>query len=130
MKRKDRHIPNRPKKDRLGGSKNISDKQENRLAEKSGGRRQPASGALPFAKGDVITGELLIEAKATSKKSLSVKKSWLEKITMEAERVQRVPCLAIHFDDANNFTEEDWACVPFSWLMFVLDRLEDISEEI
>lgn len=59
--------------------------QERRIAQDTGGRVQPASGALSGAKSDVrLTGQLRIEAKTTSKNSFILKLEDLKKIMLEA----------------------------------------------
>ena len=59
--------------------------QERRTARDVGGRVQPASGATPFAKGDVRKmGDIRIECKTTSGQSYVLKKSDLVKIRREA----------------------------------------------
>ena len=52
-----------------------SDKQEKRIAlQLKGGRRQIASGALPWWKNDVQSDNFLVEAKYTDAKSYSLKR--------------------------------------------------------
>jgi len=75
---------------------------EQRVAEKVGGVRQPASGAFWSRKGDikqdrssVPVKDLLIEHKMTEKKSISLKGDWLEKIFNEALLDGRQPVVAI-----------------------------------
>ena len=66
-------------------SQRRSQLQEKRLAEEIGGRVQPASGAMDFAKGDVrIAGVVRIECKTTSKASYILKVAELKKIQNEA----------------------------------------------
>jgi len=128
MLKKNDYTPQRPVPKGRPQSK-MSDKQEKRIAHRSGGKCQPASGALPFAKGDVLTPQLLIEAKSTAKESLSIKKKWLEKISLEAQKVQREPALTIHFESTDNYTEQDWICVPFNYLKFLLDFADFVNED-
>lgn len=64
--------------------KKKSQKQEEDIAQKVGGNRVVASGALWGAKGDVRTDTLLIEAKTTSKEYYSVTAKVWEKIEREA----------------------------------------------
>ena len=54
------HEPHKPSSGQLGDS-NISDKQEKRVARRTGGRRQPGSGSQEHSKGDVKTDPILIE---------------------------------------------------------------------
>lgn len=77
----------------------MSDAQEKRLeAKHAGGQRSAASGAFWSRKGDVRTDMFLIEAKATAKKSMSIKKEWLEKIRREAIMESRMPLLVVEID--------------------------------
>jgi hypothetical protein len=61
-----------------------SQQHEKSLAAKTGGRRTPGSGSQWFAKGDVRTDHLLIEAKYTGKRQITIKAEVLEKISEEA----------------------------------------------
>jgi hypothetical protein len=74
---------------------------EKRAAKRLGARQTPASGAMEGAKGDLRKDGFLIESKATTAASLSVKLAWLAKIAKEAEDAGRVPALAIQFVDAH-----------------------------
>jgi Holliday junction resolvase len=69
-------------------------------------RRQMASGALWFAKSDVVSTLFQIEAKTRAKaksKSITVQKEWLEKIAQEAFENKRIPALAISFGDSRDY---------------------------
>lgn len=61
-----------------------SSKQEKRIAKAIGGRQVVGSGSTPFLKGDVIAGDLFIEAKTkmNPSQSITVKKSWIDKAKM------------------------------------------------
>lgn len=83
-----------------------SKKQENKVAEKLGGKRVPNSGATLFEKGDVKAEELLVECKTLVKpqKSHSIRKEWLEKVREEAfSRGKRFSALCMDFGDGDNF---------------------------
>lgn len=60
--------------------------QEKGVSKKIGGTRVCNSGATPFYKGDVVTDQFLIDCKTctSEKKSVSIKKDWLDKIRKEA----------------------------------------------
>jgi len=63
----------------------LSQQQEKRVEKETGARRQKASGATLFAKGDNrLLGELRVEAKVTTAKSFTLKVSDIEKIRSEA----------------------------------------------
>jgi Holliday junction resolvase len=109
-----------------------SQRQENKLAGRLGGKRQKGSGALPHHKGDVKTQELLIECKRTDKKSMAIKKEWLEKISKEALASHRVPALAIEFGDVEPLVENNWVAVPakfFEELMEVYREQDDGTDK-
>lgn len=98
-----------------GDEHGSSDKQERRLAEKVGGSVTPASGATKFAKGDVTTEDWLFEAKMTGHESLSIKGSWLVKISKEAALTSKQPALAIEIGGVQDpMCERDWVCIPLS----------------
>lgn len=101
-----------------------SRRQEDRVAKGLGGRRQPASGALPIPslKGDIQEDSFLIEAKRTNAKSLSVKAEWLMKIEAEAEAVGKLPALSIEIGGMLPITERDWCMVPMSVFKALLDK--------
>lgn len=67
-------------------NKKYSKAQEKKVAKTLKGKVQANSGATPFYKGDVVTSNFLIECKTatTEKKSMSIKKEWIEKIKEEA----------------------------------------------
>lgn len=65
------------------------------MALTANGRRTPASGALWFQKGDVVTDSFLIEAKRTDKNSMSIRLDVWEKIRREALLSGRIPLLAV-----------------------------------
>jgi hypothetical protein len=67
-------------------TRRYSSKQEKYVAKKFNGKVQPNSGATPFLKGDVVIGsDWLVECKThtTSKKSITIKKDWLDKLEEE-----------------------------------------------
>jgi len=60
--------------------------QEEKIAQEMDGRRQPASGALPTAKGDVARTKhgFLVEAKTTSKEGFRITRQLINKVRKEA----------------------------------------------
>ncbi len=97
--------------------------QENRVAKSVNGRRQPGSGSSIYAKGDVIQDSsgafdlkrFLIECKQTKHASLSIKGSWLSKITREAMAVGKEPALAFEIKGNDDpVVEQDWIALPMS----------------
>ena len=85
-----------------------SRKQEKRLAEETGGKRQPGSGNKWFAKGDIespqtkelIAGGFLIEGKTTAKKQIIVRRSMLEEHFTKALDNNRIGIFQICLDDS------------------------------
>ena len=114
-----------------------SKKDEERIAEELGGERLARSGAHQWSKhdfktarGDVITPRLLIEHKETARKSMSLKREWLEKVTEGALDVSRDPAVVITFMDGRK--REDWMLVrleDFKRYMRALEVVDDNSGE-
>lgn len=67
-------------------TRRFSKKQETKVAKAVGGKRQSNSGATPFRKGDVVTDNMLIECKTSTRDvgSVAIKKEWLDKASEEA----------------------------------------------
>ena len=83
-----------------------SSQQEKRIAKAMGGKQVIGSGSTPFLKGDVIAGNLFIEAKTKMEpsKSISVKKEWLEKAKEQALSTRkRDYAVAISFGDNKDY---------------------------
>lgn len=88
-------------------------RQELELAEATGGRRQPNSGALNGSKGDVRKrGQFRGESKHTKKKSFTITRQVLSKIRSECSYGE-MPILDLNFVDANGRTEDRWVMIPF-----------------
>lgn len=113
-------------------------KQEKKVAELIGGKRQPASGAFGLFKGDVCRDDekfpLLVECKrTTNNRSFRLELSHLTKITNEALNTGKHPALAVQFDRlavelagrARNESpaSEDWIVVPLSTFKAMLEAL-------
>jgi hypothetical protein len=65
-----------------------------------------ASGALWFAKSDVVSKLFRIEAKTRAKagqKSITVQKEWLDKIKEETFGTDKMPALAFSFGDTKDY---------------------------
>ncbi len=86
-----------------------SRKHEDRIAAKTGGQRNVASGAFWHRKGDVRTPTMLIEHKWTGKKQITIKAEYLEKISREAILDGRMPAVGFHLNGRNYviFDEDD-----------------------
>ena len=118
------HEPHKPHTGQLGDS-DISDKQERRVARRTGGRRQPGSGSQEHSKGDVKTDPILIECKTTNKKSIRVEKNWLVKISREASAQQRDPVLVASFPEMPSDVDRDWGIMPMRLLTALIAKAKE-----
>lgn len=101
-----------------------SRKQEDRVAKKIGGSRIPRSGGLQWSRyetknattadGDLSNADFHVEHKRTDKKSISIKKEWLDKVRAGAHKNCKDPALIITFEVPNkpSVAPEDWICIP------------------
>lgn len=90
---------------------------EKNTAKRLGGRLQPGSGNMDGAKGDVVVESerpFLLENKATTNDSMSVKLDWLLKVYQEALEQNRTPALAIQFTSLSGVSEKRgrWVMIP------------------
>ena len=87
---------------------------EKEVSEGLGGSAHIGSGRIPGKKSDGSTEDYQIECKQTAKESLSLKLSWLQKISSEAYLRGRVPILSIRFlNSEDKLTPKDWILVPY-----------------
>jgi len=78
-----------------------SDKLEKKVAKDLiGGKRQIASGALPFWKNDVSSDNWLVEHKYTDAKSYTVKKLIFKDVIINAFKEGKLPAMVIEFTNA------------------------------
>lgn len=93
--------------------------QEREAADRLGGRTTPASGSLR-EKGDVrVSGILRLECKATAKKSFSVTRDMVRKITEAGELSGEIPAVEIEFLPVSGQFHGRVAVVP----VYVLNQL-------
>jgi hypothetical protein len=69
--------------------------EETKINNILGGRKTIGSGNKWFDKGDIKWEKYLIEAKATAKKSISLKLSWIDKIEQEAFKEGKEPAIVL-----------------------------------
>lgn len=86
-------------------------RQEEQAAELVGGRRHSGSGSQVFRKSDASSRDYQVECKQTEKESISLKLSWLEKISREAEGMGKEPLLHIRFLEAEDYVGKDWVMI-------------------
>lgn len=89
-------------------------KSEKKTAKRMGVSARPGSGALEGAKGDILLTEYLLENKCTEHFSLSLKLSWLEKISVEAREIGKLPGLSLQFVDKHGASRPHgrWVLIP------------------
>jgi hypothetical protein len=111
-----------------------SNKMERKIATKLGGVRRPRSGGLRWSKydsstedGDVTTPEFQIEHKRTDKKSMSIKREYLDKVKAGAKKFGKDPAVVITFQEPTKpFVEdEDWIMVPLEVARRILGYTDD-----
>lgn len=99
-------------------------------------RRQPGSGAMPHALGDVITSEELTSAIAEFKergtvtksgaKSISIKKEWLDKLEEEAAIMKReYYFLPFRYTGS----DKDYLVIEYEMLMGYIETIHSLLEE-
>ena len=127
-----------PKANRPGPKKNrIARAQEKRVAVRTMGRvsRNSGAGHTPSrsgftklrvgGKGDVSTEILLLECKTTNKASLSLKQSYLVKISRESSLQMKSPGVILSFPVMPNGVENDWLVIPLGVWEKLHGRLSD-----
>jgi hypothetical protein len=89
-------------------------RSERQVAKRIGAKLTPNSGARPGAKGDMVVGEFLVEAKSTMHESMSIKRAWLSNVVDEALKAGKYPAVSITFTHGNGDTKEGggWVLVP------------------
>jgi hypothetical protein len=96
--------------------------QEKKAEQRYGARRQPASGALPHAKSDLLDpGRVRVECKLTRAKSFTLKLEDLKKLEQE-RRGDEHPVFEIEFQCENPFRR--YVVIP-QWLYSHLTEEEE-----
>lgn len=87
-----------------------SRRQETRITKslqqiKQQAKRVMASGALWFAKSDIVSELFQIEAKTKEKpsQSMTIKKEWMDKIEQEGFDNKKIPALAFSFGESTDY---------------------------
>lgn len=77
------------------------------------GNRRHSDDAKSTKRGDLGTQDFHIEHKGTTnKKSIGIKKEWLEKVTAGAQRVVKDPALAFTFESEDGREQDDYIVLP------------------
>ena len=98
-------------KKRKTSVKALANAHEKELADKLGGIRQPASGAIPGFKGDIKVDNFLLDSKQTTNNSIVVSTRDLTKISEEAQQEGRLPGLVLTLSTPIHISRE-WAAIP------------------
>ena len=111
----------------LGSKKSKSRKtkvndHEQDLADRLGGRRQPASGALPQHKGDIKLDKFLLDSKETEHNSIIVSAEDLTKISREARGEGKHPGLVITIDRVPTTVYNEWVMLPLDVFAEVFEK--------
>ena len=106
-------------------NKKKSDKHEKRAAKKFKGRQTPASGALRFNKADVFNDSLRMECKTTEKKSYSLKKELLLKVSNETEH-GKIPVFNVQFEEETG--NLNYYILDEGWFLQLLDLWKKENE--
>lgn len=109
-----------------------SREHEERLAAHYKGRRLPQSGAQKWSRwdqrktqdGDVVTAQFLMEHKYTIRKSISLKKSWLNKVSNGARALMKKPLMILTFEEDGQ-PLEDWVVLPRAYFDQLLAGVHD-----
>lgn len=96
---------------------------EQDLADRLGGIRQPASGAMPAHKGDIKLDNFLLDSKETVGSTILVNGKDLTKITREAAGEGKDPGLILKVDRVPYTTEKEWALIPISVFSELLKKI-------
>lgn len=102
--------------------KRVENDREQDIADRLGGFRRPASGALSGMRGDVVLDELLMDSKSTVGELLSVGRKDVIKITKEAYGDGKEPALVLTWVNMVPTVEREWVAVPMSVFMRMLKQ--------
>ena len=92
-------------------TRKFSNKEEKSIQRTVGGMRQPNSGATPFMKGDIITGEYMLDAKSTESRQIIVDERMLQKLESDAMTVAKKPGLVLTFPKCQ-IRNKKWLLIP------------------
>jgi hypothetical protein len=97
-------------------NRKISQKREDKIAKDTGGRRHAMSGGMWHSKGDASNEYFLIEDKFTKETKYSLNYTLLNKIAVEARKVNKIPIFKFGY------------ILPTSQRDYVLIRKEDCND--
>lgn len=97
-----------------GGSGRSGVASEKKAAKRLGARQTRYSGAMATERGDMELAQFKIEAKSSTKDSISIKLDWLAKISQEAQQEGLTPALSVSFVHGSGEPRAfgTWVAVP------------------
>ena len=100
-------------------------KAEKAVLKKIKARPQPASGSLPGMPNDGTKGKYLIEVKSTVKKSISIKREWLESLDENALLRGKTGALILVWDE-----KSEGIPIPYDlWVAIPLGAFERLTND-
>lgn len=106
----------------MTGDKASYNRKEKYLADKLGGHRQPLSGALDHAKGDISLDKILLDSKQSNGTTITVAGRDLTKITREATQVGKEPGMVLTIEQIPDTTPKEWVMVPLDVFADLIDN--------
>lgn len=113
--------------------------QENSFADRFKGNRVPRSGAYRSSSaqatgsgygGDVELDDFIFELKQTKKKSISIKKDWLKRMSVGARPKGKMPGIQIQFSGIDATCDDRWVMIEESTFKELLDgQVKNKNEE-
>lgn len=120
------NFPDEKKKKAKNCVRKKSQKQEKKIAKVFGGTPTKGSRGGDVKIDDFFPEKVLVEAKITSKSSISIKKAWIEKICSEARLKYRVPAFCFGFSEENpKLSNENWIAFRIEDLKKLMPKLLD-----
>lgn len=77
---------------------------------------------------NTLSYKRMIEKKSTDKKSMVLKKEWLEKASRQAFKQGKDPVICIEFETTKVNVDEQWALIPFNKLKELLEIVDKYSD--
>ena len=99
------------------------ERQEERTADRLGGKRVSGSGNQPHKRGDIDLPTFKIECKSTKHKSISITAEMLNKIAKEAAPTGKLPALAVSIEGVGKGSpaDADWVMIELRVFKKLLD---------
>lgn len=95
-------------------------------------KRMPQSGGLDFLEGDISFEELLLECKkrnqvdSSGRKTISIKKEWLDKIEVEAAKNDKLPALVFSYKNEDDI----YYAMKYEILLDLLLKIDSLKKAL